>query len=249
MAGASTEPSPVTRSQTGAGAIEAIMVLLLFACLLGGLLEMTRVFRTKHTLATATFMAARAGALHHAQSAPMDAELARSMAPAYAFGRRDSEGVSKALARAAAMLALPGIGTEVISPTRPVFEQLARRQWIRRSDEASYRWQSVIPNDNLRHRPRQGAMIDTDHGQRPVLLQDANLIRVRSLWCHRLVVPGLDRLVFQLASRGGSPTARQAVCQAISDRHIEGIPRGYYLAVSADAVLRMQSAVVADDLD
>ncbi len=234
--------------QRGAGSVEIVVIMLLFVALITGLFEMTRVFRTKHTLNTATFMAARAGALHHARKAPMESELARAMAPAYLFGQRDSEGVARAVSRSSAMTALPGIGAEIVSPTRQIFDALARTQRIRRSDESEFRWQHVIPNDNLRYRPREMAPVDTEDGTRQINLQDANLLRIRSLWCHRLVVPGLDRLVFDLVNQADVLSQRQAICSAISDRDIPGVTRGYYLAVTADAVVRMQSAVVADDL-
>lgn len=209
---------------------------------------MTRLYRGKHSLNTATFLAARAGALHHARLAPIEAELARSMAPVYLLGQRDAQGLSLAIARTRALIAQPGVGAQIVSPTRDIFDQLARPLRIQRSDESEFRWQAVIPNDNLRERPREMANVTTDQGDRPIHLQDANLLRIRSLWCHRLIVPGLDRWVFDWVSAFGPQTERQQVCSAISDREIPGIARGYYLAVSADAVVRMQSAVVADDL-
>ena len=178
----------------------------------------------------------------------MEAELARSMAPAYLFGQRDGEGVVKAIDRATLLVALPGIGVTVVSPTRAIFDGLARTQHIRRSDESEYRWQTVIPNDNLRYRPRDTAPVETDQGTRQINLQDANLLRIRSLWCHRLVVPGLDKLIFKLANQADVLSLRQTVCSAISDQDLPGVARGYYLAVTADAMVRMQSAVVADDL-
>lgn len=236
------------RAQRGAGAVEFIVVFLSFAALITGLFEMTRVYRTKHTLNTATFQAARAGSVHHARSGPIEAELANNMAPLYIGGRRSAAGLGDALLKAKALAELPGIGVEVVSPTRSIFDQLRRKQWIQRSDESTHRWQDVIPNDNLRFRPRQTANISVDGKAAGINLQDANLLKVRSLWCHRMVVPALDRVIFDIVNLPLFVSARQLTCSAISDRDVPGIARGYYVPVVADATVRMQSAVVADNL-
>ena len=236
------------RAEGGAGAVEFIVVFLAFAALITGLFETTRVYRTKLTLNTATFHAARAGSVNHARTGPMEAELANNMAPMYALGQRSSSGLQEALLRARAVAELPGIGLEVVSPSREIFDQLRKQQWVRRSDQESYRWQQVIPNDNLKYRPREMATFDSDGSSEQINLQDANLLKVRSLWCHRLVVPALDRAIFELMNLPMFVSSRQLVCSAISNRNIKGIASGFYLPVVADATVRMQSAVVADDL-
>tara|TARA_R110000787_G_scaffold211663_9_gene321509 strand:+ start:32493 stop:33215 length:723 start_codon:yes stop_codon:yes gene_type:complete len=234
--------------QHGAGAIEFAVVFLIFAALMTGLFEMTRVYRTKHTLNTATFLAARAGAVNHARTGPIEAELANNMATLYTLGQRDSTGLSQAVARAKTLTALPGIGAELVSPSREIFDRLQRLQWIRRTGEEDYRWQNVIPNDNLKYRPRTLAHFSSDSGSGQINLQDANLLKIRSLWCHRLVVPGLDRLIFQIVNQPAFVSARQLVCSAISGLEQDGIAPGFYLPVAADATVRMQSAIVSDDL-
>lgn len=236
------------RRQQGQGAVEFLVVFLGFAALFLGLFEMTRVYRAKHVLNTATFQAARAGSLLNARTAPMDAELANGMVVLFMASRRSSAGLSEARKQTQALVSLPGIGVQVLSPTRGAYDQLRRRQWIRRSDEDAHRWQDVIPNDNLRLRPRQAARIETEDGPAQIDLQDANLLRVRSLWCHRLVVPGLDRVVFEIVNLAPWRSARQAVCSAISQGAAPAVARGFYVAIAADALVRMQSAVVADDL-
>lgn len=223
--------------------MEFVVIFLCFAALLTGLFEMTRVFRAKHLLNTATFAAARMGSLTNARLEPMEGELANAMVSLFMQGDRSAKGVAAALARAQAMVALPGVGIAIVSPTAEIFEQLKVRQHIRRSDEASSRWQDVIPNDNLRWRPRGTAELS---GGGEINLQDANLLKVRALWCHRLVVPLLDRVVVEIAEL--YIPGRQAVCSAISAGRAPGIARGYYLVIGADAVLRMQSPVVADAL-
>lgn len=237
------------RCQSGQSVVEFMTIFILFACLLFGLFEITRAFRAKYVLTTATFAAARTGSLHNARAEPMGAQLADGMSVLYMLGRSSPETLLEARARARALEALPGVGVQIVSPTRSVHESLARQQWIWRSDEADYRWQRVIPNDNLRWRPRESVAVDADVGSRRLNLQDANLLKVRSLWCHRLVVPVLDRLIFEILSAPDFASDRQAVCAAVSAAAAtSGIAPGYYLAISADSIVRMQSQIVADDL-
>lgn len=235
-------------SPTGQSSVEFLVVFLGFAALFLGMFELTRVYRARHVLNTATFQAARSGALLNARVAPMNAELANGMSALFMASSRSASGLVEARAAAQVLVSLPGLGVRILSPTRDAFLQLHRRQWIRRSDEAVHRWHDVIPNDNLRLRPRQVASLDTMDGPASINLQDANLLRVRSLWCHRLVVPALDRVVFGVLNLPPFQSPRQAVCSAISEGAAPGIARGYYIPIAADAIVRMQSAVVADDV-
>lgn len=235
--------------QRGQSIVEFLTIFALFASLLMGLFEMTRAFRAKYVLTTATFSAARIGALHNARAEPMGAELANGMSALYVIGSRNPEALLLARARAQALEALPGVGVQIVSPTKRMYDGLARQQWVRRADEGEYGWHRVIPNDNLRWRPRDEVSIDTVNGGRLVNVQDANLLKVRSVWCHRLVVPALDRLIFMIATSAEFTNARQAVCAAVSvGSEAAGVASGYYIAVSADSIVRMQSPVVADDL-
>ena len=234
-------------AQRGQGAAEFIVVFLSFAALMLGLFEMTRLYRAKHLLNTATFAAARAGALHHARIDPMDAELANGMAALYVAGNSSVAGLGSGVAQARLFANIPGIGVDIVSPTREAFDGLAQRQWIRLDEGTEYGWRNVIPNDNLRWRPRNMASISVGGNTQPINLQDANLLRIRSLWCHRLIVPALDRAIWA-AVNILSPSNRQNVCNAISNTATNGIPSGFYLAIASDAILRMQSPVIRNDL-
>lgn len=236
-----------TPRQQGQGAVEFLVVFLLFLALLGGLFEMTRVIRCKLLLRSATFEAARIGAMDHARLAPMEAELANGMAALQAFGARSPEGVVLAQARARALASAPGIGIRILHPTAALHAALARSQWIHLNGDDAYAWARVIPNDNLQWRPRDAVV--TANGTE-VHLQDANLLRVASVWCHRLVVPALDRLVHAVVTIPAWRRDVQARCTALGtgSEHPDGIAAGFYLAVTGTALVRMQSAVVADDL-
>lgn len=245
--------------QGGQGAVEFVIVFVLFAALLTGLFEMTRVFRAKHVLNTATFSAARAGALNNALKGPMNAELATSMAPIYARANSPT-GLIGAVARARAFglaLEAAGGGVHIVSPTEGMFQQLARTQYLPTEGEGGTRRVNVIPNDNLRWRPPDVAVVDADGREIAVNLQDANLLKVRSVWCHRLVVPALDRLIFTVVDGFSQAlsSSRQGICSRISaggalvDEVVSAdIAGGFYIAIAADAIVRMQSPVLAEDL-
>lgn len=245
-----SDPGKLRSQQTGQGAIEFVIVFMLFAALITGVFEMTRVFRTKHSLNAATFMAARTGIVNNALLRPMNAELENNMLELFMRGDRSLEGLGQATLRARAYgeaLSAAGGGITIVSPTADAFRQLRINQRVRRSDEDAFDVHAVIPNDNLRWRPRKTANVDGGN----INLQDANLLKVRSLWCHRLVVPLLDRLVFELMNEFRYLHDRQLVCNAItalSEVEDGPIARGYYIPVVADAILRMQSPVVEDDL-
>lgn len=242
--------------QSGQGSVELIVVMVLFAALITGLFEMTRVFRAKHTLNTATFMADRAGALHNAKLDPMNAALANGMTPLFSSGASSVTGLTTALAKAQAFanaLRMAGGGVQIVSPTRDIFNQLSHDLYLPNPDDTGLLRIHAIPNDNLRWRPAGSANVDvsvngaTEHHQ--INVQDANLLKIRSLWCQRLVVPGLDRAIYDIVNTPLFFSARQGVCSRLTAAsQATGIATGYYIAISADSTLRMQTPIVGDDL-
>lgn len=234
--------------QCGQGTVEFVIIFALFAALLMGLFEMTRVFRIKHMLNEATFSAARAGALNNARVEPMTAELANRMARAYIHGE-SAAALTAAIDEARLYmqaLQAAGRGVRIVSPTRAIFDQLKKRQWLRLDGDNRHRFHYVIPNDNLRWRPRRTASVQG--GKAEINLQDANLLKIRTLWCHRLMVPGLDRVIYAVVN-ALAPSERQNVCNTISaTSQTLGLAPGWYLAISADATIRMQTPVVRNNL-
>jgi hypothetical protein len=231
----------------GAGTIEFVVIFLLFAGLFLGLFEMTRIYRAKHVLNTATFAAARSGSLHHARLDAMNAELANGMTPVLMGSGRSVESLALARQRAAALLARPGIGVQIVSPTRQTYEHFQRAQWTRFEDQAADAWQRGMPNDNLRQRPRETWSAADGSGPSQINLQDANLLKIRSVWCHRLATPVLDRVIFDIATASPFITERQSACMLLSSIPGQDVP-GFYVAISADAIVRMQSTISSADL-
>lgn len=232
---------------SGTGTIEFLVIFLLFAGLFLGLFEMTRIHRTKHVLNTATFAAARSGSLHHARVDAMNAELANGMTPVLMTSGRSAESLVLARQRAAALLAPPGTGVQIVSPTRQTYEHFRRPQWTRFEGQAADSWQLAMPNDNLRQRPRETSSVADGSGMSEINLQDANLLKIRSVWCHRLVTPVLDRVIFDILTAPLFIGERQRACMPLRSVSGQDIP-GFYVAISADAIVRMQSIISNIDL-
>ena len=235
------------KRQSGQGAVEFVVIMLIFLAFLGGIFEMTRIFRAKHTLNESTFLAAREGALNHAQLDSMVGRLGEGMADLFIVESSLSsltEANFKSSALAYATQAVGG-GVEIVSPTKAVFDQLSKELYIPFDGSSEPTTVRVIPNDNLRWRPNDVASLDDGES---VNLKDANLLKIRTTWCQRLVVPGLDYLIYTVANAADS-SGRQSPCQKISiGTQLTDIERCWYIAVTSDATVRMQTPVLGDDL-
>jgi hypothetical protein len=232
------------RYSRGAALAELLYVLPLFFFLLFGVMEAAFIFRTRATLNVATFQAARLGATQHAMVEPMRDRLARGMVPLYMKGKTDPARYavasleSTALAQGVRAVRDP---VRVISPRLAVFEAFREQRSIRLAGGSPSK-QMVIPNDNLKWRSPTPKIVAIDGENRELSIQDANLLKIATFWCHRLKVPVLDRIVHGVTSSGlgGLPnSAEQAACNAYG--FVRG---GFYLAITSHAVVRMQSDVV-----
>lgn len=233
------------RYSRGAALAELLYVLPLFFFLLFGIMEAAFIFRTRATLNVATFQAARLGATQHAMVEPMRDRLARGMVPLYMKGKTDPARYaaaslkSKALAQGVRVVRDP---VRVISPRLAVFEAFREQRSIRLAGSSSPSKQMVIPNDNLKWRNPKSKIVAIDGENRELSIQDANLLKIATFWCHRLKVPVLDRIIHGVTSGlGGLPNStEQAACNAYG---LAG--GGYYLAITSHAVVHMQSDVVS----
>jgi type II secretory pathway pseudopilin PulG len=236
------------RRQSGASLVELIIVLPVFAFLLAGIFEIALMYRTKALLNAATFEAAQQGSLNNALLGKMQDGLAQGMMPMY-LRSRSATGVGTAYAQARLRIATSVGGVGIVSPTRNVFTQFREQQMIRTTRDNGERLQFVIPNDNLMWRNAQTRTINIGGQNVPMNVQDANVLKVRSYWCHKLLTPLLDRVLWNVASGparlivGPALNQDERRCAAIS------LATGdYYLAVTSSSVTRMQSPIVQDSL-
>jgi hypothetical protein len=176
---------------TGASTVEFLLVAMLALIPLAlGTMELALLVVAKHVVSHGTFLAARAGALHHGDRSTMQRYLAKGLAPLYLRTGAAEAGDLAARAGAAYLRALGEVlrpdltRVEILNPTRESFADFERWQGGVRQ----------IPNDSLRHRRESGAR----SGQ---TIQESNLLSLRVRYCRRLIFPFVDRAITATLSR------------------------------------------------
>jgi hypothetical protein len=242
------------KHQTGASMVELIFVMPLFLCLVGGIIEMGYVYRTKATLNAATFDAVRQGAVTNLSKDRMRSTLAAGMMPLYTFGKVDAAGLTQALARSVVVERTISLvanaasldTVDIISPNKAVFDAFV--QDVPMLEGQRVRLTKAIPNDNLMYRPTSLQSVSVGGESVQLNIQDANLIKIKTLWCHRLKIPGLRDIAKKLVL--DSPlftlTAEQALCNQVGE--LGGPTNGVYVAMTAQAIARAQSPIYSTDL-
>lgn len=246
------------KGSRGQSVTEFIIIMPIFFVLLFGIFEFSYVYRAKATLNTATFEAARSGALHHARIAPMRDALSKGMAPLYMKGRAVDSGpvatlhMSRAYATAKAMAvaldAVPALNVKsvsIVSPNRAIFDRFKVKRLVKLQHETSFAEREFIPNDNLLFRSAESVRLSSGGEDIDMNVQDANLLKVKTAWCYNMKVPLLKNLINKAVSGfwGGIFTAsnEQKACNAIG--LVNG---GVYLALTSQSTIRMQSHVILD---
>ena len=170
------------KKQNGASIVEFFIVTPLLLLIGLGIIQIGLLYHAKTTLNYATFEAARAGAVNHAQVEPMMGELAYRLAPVYG-GKGSEESAGGAIARAMADTANPMYGNiTVLNPTAEMFDA-----WEMPDNETG---ELQIPNHHIRH---QNAEIV----RAGVNIQDANLLKIKSKYGYKLEVPLVGPLIAQ----------------------------------------------------
>ncbi|MDC8015967.1 TadE/TadG family type IV pilus assembly protein [Tahibacter soli] len=240
--------------ERGAALFEFVVVIPLFGVLVFGLFEMALMYRTKATLSAATFEAAQAGSLYNAQIDPIRKGFAQGMMPLYVKSRTPGA-VATAFAETYAKLRLGLIGSvDIVSPSRSVFNQFKKRQPTTLGGESTERNIEVIPNDNLMWRSADVRTVRVDNQNVQMTVQDANVLKVKTFWCHRLLTPVLDKWLYQAITGLTAVSAvqyrrdvpEQVKCDLLPGDGLAG--DAYYIALTDSAVARMQSATVANNL-
>ncbi|WMS87256.1 TadE/TadG family type IV pilus assembly protein [Pleionea litopenaei] len=253
------------RIPRGQAITELIIIIPILLILLFGIFEFTYAYRAKTTMNVATFEAARAGALNHARLAPMRDALGRGMMPLYVKGDSSLYGLGKAkfwmeAEQKAIDVAASKIGgiemVEVISPTKSMFDAFKSNRLMRLNGGKKDVYVDVIPNDNLNFRATDlkkvkvtldGKTVDVDQN-----VQDANLLKIKALWCYQLKVPGLKDLIVKTVEGSFgviSASPEQKVCSAIDKAFNLGGGNRRSIAIVSHAVVRMQSPIVYDSTE
>jgi len=220
-------------------------MLPLFFVLTFAIVEAALVFRLRYTLNTASFHAARTGSLQHALVNPMRQKLAEGMAPHHMAADRSLTGHATAVARANAMATLllaVRDPVRVISPPRSAMAAFGETRRMSLPEDNFIRDRRIIPNDNLRYRNPATRTLEAGGESIQLNIQDANLLKISTYWCYRLKTPVLDRIVNGIVS-GLLASVEQRACNVLGASN----PNTFYLAVTSQAIVRMQSEIVLHD--
>ncbi len=211
---------PRLAAQQGAALVEfQIVAILALLPLLLGLLQGALLLIASHTLGYATFQAARSGATAGADPQVMRRALAVGLLPLHAatFEAITTRNVAtvalSAYARSVAATAAFA-QVQILSPSQAAFDDFAL------PDAAGT---LVIRSDALPHR-------SLDPGPRSGLsIQQANLLRIRVVYCHPLLVPLVDGVLLSVL-RQFTTDLRDQACYAAGR-----------VPLQAEATLNMQS--------
>ncbi len=227
-----------TGRQRGQALAEYIYVFPILVLLILGAIQFGFIYQTKATLNYATFTATRQGALHNGAMASIVDGLTSGMMPLFAHasasgGKRDLNLLKEAWKLSDAQMTDPKLTK--ITIVNPTSTALSSYQSMSESG-------SEIPNDNLMYR-------DTNIAGGAMNIQDANLLKVRVTYCYRMVVPILNKIIYNLAI---DPPASADDIKVSSDlitakgggsttKPCTGIDDDYRIPITSEAVVRMQS--------
>ncbi len=169
--------SAASARQRGAGLAEFVVVAPTLLAMALAMLQYGLVFHAKSNLNYASFEAARAGSVDHADQASIRRALSRAMTPYYGGGRTAAELASSAT-RASTDLK-QALRIEILSPSRESFDDYHSADAARAMVTAA----RVIPSTNLGHRT---CPLDRPHcngnpasNRSGQTLADANLLKLR----------------------------------------------------------------------
>lgn len=240
----------------GQSLVESIIVLPLFALLIFGVFEIAYLMHAKATLNAATFDAARKGALNNARVSAMKEGMSGVMAAMFVRSAPDLAKVNTAKLQVLGLLNIPVAPRgriDIISPSKIVFNKFKQKGYVKTASmlSATETYTDVIPNDNLMWRDSKPQSLKVGPETLSVNVQDANLLKIRTVWCHKLLVPVLDRFIHwtytltAAATIPQVPTSEQLRC----DAHAAVVGSdGFYVPVTSSAIVRMQTPVVGNDL-
>ena len=251
---------PLNRSKRGQAMVEFVIVAGVLLMLILGSIQFALIYHAKTTLNYAAFEAARAGSVTNARMFAMELAFARAMAPLYTTPYVDETCNS-------VFVPTTKTATDDLSPLHgtslSLFHVQCARQRVRDMiEEGKYvrillvnptedsfidHGETVggtryIPNDNLMYR---SAFVSPLSGQS---VQDANLIKVHVSFCHKLIVPLVDRMITdapddEFPENFGAPDGSSFAFRCSVDGANEG---RYGIAIHAEAVMRMQSDAIED---
>lgn len=163
-----------------------VMITLIFACLQFALL-----YQTKIQLNYAAFESARSGSLNNAQRWALNAGVVRGLAPLHTH-RNSRQWLRWARSKVWDELNDGLLEVQIINPSA---ESFTHHGTDVDTDDGPIR---LIPNDHLMYRD------STPLGTPEQSIQDANLLKIRVLYCAELRVPFVNRMINSLLRIGAA---------------------------------------------
>ena len=177
-------------SQSGATMVEFIFAAPAVLILGLGSVQAGLVYHGKSTLNYASFEAARAGAVDHAQLESMKNELGFRLAPLMG-GDGTAEKAAEAIAKSMASVNVPQqTKLEILNPTVEAFDD-----WGEVSLVSGAR---TIPNSHLRNRHVERNQVGTASG---LNLQDANLLKIKVTHGFQMKIPFIAGLFAEIMKK------------------------------------------------
>ena len=184
------------RAVAGQAMTEYMIVFPVMLVLIFGTLQIALLYQAKIQLNYAAFESARSGSLNNAQHWALQAGVVRGLAPIHTHGQ-GRNWLRWARSTVWDQIEADLIEIEIINPTPDMFEE-----GVHGIDDGDNLY---IPNDNLMYRdatPRGGAGV----GATESTIQDANLLKIRVLYCVEMHVPFVNRMINALLRLGAPAT-------------------------------------------
>lgn len=206
----------------GMAIVESLIALPILLAVIFCIIQFALIYEAKATLNHAALLAARAGAVDHAQPAAITNGLARGLVPLYSPDRSYS-GYAATLGRVTAAVATDA-RIRILNPTQEAFADFSEEvDGVRE-----------IPNDRLHAR---STAVGAQSG---LNIQDANLLRVQITFGYELRVPMVNWFISRtlLAFRGSDGY----------DAFEQGLLHRTRLPIIATATVRMHTPARMSDL-
>jgi uncharacterized membrane protein (UPF0127 family)/Flp pilus assembly protein TadG len=241
---------PRVARQRGQAAAEFVVILPVLIMLLLGAIQFGLLYQARSLLDHATFLAARAGAMNHGDKGAMQTAFANAMLPLFAHSTDITE-LATALPRAVLETRVFA-SLNTVNPTAAAMKDFGTA----RLDGSSGK---EIPNDTLMYRK------PTAGGSSGMSVQDANLLRLRTSYCVRLIVPAVNRLIWGVANGIGTGTQGDGMRGILDSTQADvngtvfglgkdcagtlpGVTWQPRIRISSEAIVRMQSSFYDSNL-
>lgn len=257
----STPSSPI--SNQGQAAIETLIAIPLLLLLIFLIIEFSLIYRAKLQLNHATFMAARAGAMNHGCKSAMYAQLHRSMSPLLMKG--DASATRYAYVQTIKDQYFPTYTfIETLSPDKATYDAFKTRLplhpdqvmpcAIQKGALKAFRLNTIIPHTQLGTRGSESKIVGKPGGSASdrITLSEANLLKIRSRYCHKLTTPLvsdlLDAVQWLLPGSQDNRTFYDFCIRGGGGHGSLQFIREKLLVLSSTAIMPMQTPFIRDSL-